>query len=608
MYLYPRAIDFMNEKLLEKSCLVVVFLVCLMVMSTNAPDPDLWGHVQYGRDWIRDGALPITNTYSFTAEGYRWINHENIPELAMAWTVDNLGVGGLIALRALMATAVIGTILIYNLRSGFGFLVSSVVTLLVAWNLGFHFSYRPQVATIVGFTALMLVVQLAFRGWRDRWHVPRIPGLQNWIAQDTVDCETETRDLGFDRKAGRLLWLVPLVMCIWANSHGGFLAGLAIFVAYLGLRAIETMLVRGRMCWGMIRRLSLMAAAAAAAVLLNPYSWNLVTWTIQSVVNPRPEISDWSASHLLSLTGVKFWVLLGVVIFSVAFSRRQKDFTQLVIWSLVIWQSMSHFRHVQFFAVLCGFWLAPHFASALQRFGTTISDTPRSPSNPRVTPIWHLGAVVSVAVVLIISLIPRLRDIQVDRQEYPVDAIQFMADRNLTGKTVVSFDWAQYFIVAMCAPESPLGTGSTVGFDGRYDTCYPQEIIDMHFDFLLGENVTRFRSKNSPPCDPTRVLRTGNPEIVLNRRSDEQSEQIMRQQSDSWTLLYQDTIAQVWGRTDLFGTVGAPQFVAPGNRSIDRNQPVGYSCWPAVPVSKPKLVRQVQTADASGLEPQSRSN
>jgi len=594
----------MYEKLQEYAGLVIVFLVSLLVMSTNIADPDLWGHVQYGRDWIRDGALATTNTYSFTAEGFRWINHENLAELAMAWVVDQVGPGGLIVMRALFAAAIIGTILLYNLRSGFGFFVSCAVTVLVAWNLGFHFSYRPQVATMAGFTAMMLVIQVAFQGWRDRWHAPLIPGARNWIGQDKSSDASLGRKLGYVSWAGRMLWLVPLIICVWANTHGGFLAGLAIYVAYLGLRAVEAMLVRRQLCWGMVRRLSLMAAAAIAASLLTPYSWNLIGWMLYDVGNPRPEISDWSAWHLLTVTGAKFWVLLGIVIFSVAFSKRQKDFTQLVIWSLIIWQSVTHFRHIQFFAILCGFWLAPHLASALQQFGA-LSPTPdRALSKPPRVRAWQSGAAGIMAAILVIGLIPRLRDIRVDRQAYPVDAIQYMADKQVTGKSVVTFDWAQYYIAAMCAQESPVGPASTVAMDGRLRTCYPQEIIDLHFDFLFGEGegIPRFRSSNSPPCDPTRVLRSGSPEIVLNRRYNEVTETVMRQQSGEWTLLYQDCIAQVWGRTDLFGRPESPSYISPENRCIDQITPAGYARWPALPVVSPNPFSIPKTANTSQLE------
>ena len=69
----------------------------------------------------------------------------------------------------------------------------------------------------------------------------------------------------------------------------------------------------------------------------------------------------------------------------------------------------------------------------------------------------------------------------------------------------------------------------TLAFDGRYDTCYPTEVVDMHFDFLLGEaNGKRWRGPDSGPIDGRRVLKYGEPELVLIDRLYEHPRSIMR--------------------------------------------------------------------------------
>ena len=72
-------------------------------------DPDLWGHVQYGRDALAHG-LPATTTYSYVAEGYPWINHEILAEYALAIVADSLGGPGLLMIKCLLGVAVIGAI------------------------------------------------------------------------------------------------------------------------------------------------------------------------------------------------------------------------------------------------------------------------------------------------------------------------------------------------------------------------------------------------------------------------------------------------------------------------------------------------------------------
>ncbi|MDP6057237.1 MAG: hypothetical protein QGH33_00030, partial [Pirellulaceae bacterium] len=79
----------------DRGLLLATLLTCAVAMSPAAADSDLWGHVQYGRDALSDGISPTT-TYSFTAEGYRWINHENLAELFLAVMIDTIGPVGLL--------------------------------------------------------------------------------------------------------------------------------------------------------------------------------------------------------------------------------------------------------------------------------------------------------------------------------------------------------------------------------------------------------------------------------------------------------------------------------------------------------------------------------
>jgi hypothetical protein len=73
---------------LPRAVFTAMLLTCAVAVSPNLPDPDLWGHVQYGRDLMVDG-LPATTTYSYSAIGYRWINHENLAELLLAIGTDS---------------------------------------------------------------------------------------------------------------------------------------------------------------------------------------------------------------------------------------------------------------------------------------------------------------------------------------------------------------------------------------------------------------------------------------------------------------------------------------------------------------------------------------
>ena len=78
------------------------------VLWTNS-DPDLWGHLRFGLDILRDHRLPTVDPYSFTQD-VSWVNHEWLHELISASTYHVGGVAGMILLKVAIVTATLAVI------------------------------------------------------------------------------------------------------------------------------------------------------------------------------------------------------------------------------------------------------------------------------------------------------------------------------------------------------------------------------------------------------------------------------------------------------------------------------------------------------------------
>jgi hypothetical protein len=210
------------------------------------------------------------------------------------------------------------------------------------------------------------------------------------------------------------------------------------------------------------------------------------------------------------------------------------------------------------------------------------------------------------------SLAHRLREFPVPRTSYPVDALQFMVDHGLQGKLVVSFNWAQYALASL-APHSSLQ------FDGRFRTCYPQEVIDMHFDFLTGEHQgRRFRSPRSGPIDPRRVLEHGTPDLVLVDRQYAHAVGVMAEEASraepEWVLLYRDALAELWGRSSRYDDPRSAHYFPPSERSLSTRWLTAEFEFPALPdytlahqrAEHAQRAEQVQPTESTAqVEPQS---
>jgi hypothetical protein len=589
-----------SAKWLDRGVVAAVLLASAVALSLNVADPDLWGHVQYGRDALAHG-LPVTTTYSYVAHNQRWINHEILAEYALAIGADWLGGPELLFAKCLFGVAIVGTILWRALRQGAGLVAACGFTLLVAITLGNHWSLRPQLASYVCFALLLALLSYCFEGWEGRWQLPL-----DWLARWRGTTVEALPPLEYSVPKLKLLWLAPLLFMIWTNSHGGFLAGLCVYLAYLTLRGAEAYAHKGRAADGLLRRFGLMGAAAVAATFLNPYGPLFHLWIFNDVSVPRPEILEWRAPELFNTQFLPFWLLLVAALGSLAFSRRPRDFTQVVVLGLILWQALLHHRHIAFFAIACGWWLPMHFDSLLvwlgvgQRFKTDeeIRFGWAPPDNKALfaafSPRMQTGLALGLVVAICIStgqLALRLTTLKVDRNEYPIGAAHYIAERGLTGKMVCTFNWAQY-VLAGFGPHQPGQPGILVQVDGRCRTGYTQEQLDMHFDFILGEPdpQMRYRDPRSGPFDPARVLEYERPDLVLINRHQQPSVAVMEGQEGRWVKLYQDDLSQLWGRASRYDDPKSAYYLPPAHpyRDIGDNPQRGLVRWPALPEYRPK--------------------
>lgn len=546
--------------------LCVILLAGLLAMSRSKADPDLWGHVTYGKEVIRDGHLHPTTTWSYAVDDFRWVNHENIAELMLAAADNFAGQHGLLLMKSLLTLLVLGLPVMVAFRHGAGSTTMAVIVALLAFNISFHWLVRPHMLSYACGAALMACLSIGLPG------AVRARGTE-----------------GF----GKALWLIPPLMCFWTNSHGGYLAGLAILMAWLGLDAIELLLTRDQRFKSTVVHHAVLFTATVVACLVNPYGLELHTWMLSSLGRPRPEISEWAPLPLFSMDGLPFWCLAGVAFLTLKRSAEPKRWPVLIVVALLSWQAVKHHRHLPFVAMLSAFALAPHIESVVRQIAEKmrqrLSETPRSESQ------W--GSCL-VALLLLVSLsfgqFFRQNQLHVDKNYYPVSAFQFMEDHQLSGKVFVTFNWAQYALAVF----SEVSPESRIAFDGRFRTCYPQHVIDMYFDFILGDlpSEIRYREDESGPFDPGKALEYSQPNLVLFERMRTNCIETMEGRSDEWCLLYQDSLAQLWGRRSIYDEPSSSRYLPAEQRMISDETQEGSVAWPAFPVARNKDARAARLA------------
>ena len=525
--------------------MIASLLGALFIMSQRFVDPDLWGHIQYGADWINAGEMPLTASHTYADPSYVWVNHENIAELVMAVVHQYFGGFGLVVGKCLIGLFVLWLIRANAIRNGVRETIASLTLIPVAYSLASSWCVRPQLASFICFALMMWILESIDRNRES--HQPF-----HWT----------------------IWFLVPLVT-IWTNAHGGFLAGVCVLLAWLGLTSVRAILASG---WQASRKLVLQSFVVGIGIVLapfvNPYGADLPYWLAHSLGEARPEINEWASIIEQPIYCYPWGWVFGIAVVSWGFSKSKRNVAHLVIFALVALQSFQHLRHIPFMGLLLGFWIPPHLESTFAHLKRPAAqETPSSERSRRVTR-WQFG----IAVLLMAGLlIYQHCQFGVRRDEYPVAAAEFMAKHDLNGRIVVTFDWAQFALAAL--PES------TVGFDGRFRTCYTQEVVDMHFDFITG-SATEHRNRDeegSGPFDPTKVLRFQDPQLAwIDRLRDRSGSKLLAEMPD-WTILYRDSVSEVWGRSELYDDPTGQRYLAPADRSISDAEQSGIAAWPGLP-------------------------
>jgi tetratricopeptide (TPR) repeat protein len=192
-------------------------------------DLDLGWQLATGRWIVQHHSIPSTDILSYTARGQEWI----YPALGQVFLYCAYALGGFSLLSWLGAAACVGTVAL-QLRRGSA--VTAFLAVVAVPLIASRTTIRAEMFTEVLFAAFLSVL------WR------------------------------YHRSGRGPLWFLPILMCLWANLHLGFIAGLGLCVTYVALELGEAAIASLRpAAFKRLRLAALWLLAIAAATLLNPW-------------------------------------------------------------------------------------------------------------------------------------------------------------------------------------------------------------------------------------------------------------------------------------------------------------------------------------------------
>src|SRR6266404_4380514 len=155
--------------LLRYSSALVLFAIVIADARQHS-DPDLWGHVLFGRQLLAHGSLPRDNPYSYSAPGFPWLHHEWLSEVLMGALFDKFGTAGLKILKFLCTAGTICFIAFAEFETSASALAQLSILLVAALLLMPAMQFRPQLFDFLFLSAtIFLLVRHHRRGKGVLW-------------------------------------------------------------------------------------------------------------------------------------------------------------------------------------------------------------------------------------------------------------------------------------------------------------------------------------------------------------------------------------------------------------------------------------------------------
>ncbi len=427
----------------------LVVLAIVVLAADNYADPDLWRHLLVGRIVLETRRLPLTDTFSYTAFGLPWRQHEWLADTIMAALYNGFGVVGLKVLKLACAAATISLLAMGMTETGAPARVQRSILVVIALALAPQMQFRPQLFSYVMLTLLFALMAAETYGGRS------------------------------------VLWVAIPAFALWANLHGGFAVGLAALALYAGAVTVRDLTTQRGLGRG--ARLVAITAACAVATLVNPLGIAIWSNVMHSLSDPfvkgaiaewRPlpsmlaeQIQAWSPGAVIYLVPLGLFAALAVCFLM---APAIEDAPMVAMSAVLVFSAFYAVRNMALAVIAVAIPLTRHAGMLARR--RRRNERSHSGDDAR-----GFNPAVAAALAVMLALFGGVAS---DRLKLGLDcpeaAVAFMQEHHLSGNILCDFKWGEYLMWH-------LGPRSRVFIDGRWELLYPHNVMEDYITFDRGK-------------------------------------------------------------------------------------------------------------------------
>lgn len=474
----------------ERAAIAIAFTLLFAMASRVSVDPDMWWHIRLGERILETSQPVYADTFSHTHAGLVHRNHSWLAQVVMVAVWRLAGHLGLTLFVSLLATG--GMFFLYRAGAGVIYMQGFVLVIGAACAAAF-WSPRPQMFTFF-FSAVLIYILF------------------------------ELKRKGRDR-----LWLLPPLLWLWGNCHGGFIFAFILIGAFAFGEWINCRFALGesRAPSRAIGKLLWITLLSLALMPLNPLGLQVFAAPFETIgiSGLRNYIQEWQSPDFGQAQSWGFILLLGTLLAAICSSRRRLDATESLLVIGTLFLALLSGRNLSLFAVVAAPIASIHIDQALSRKGWQIQGRIRE-SPRRVAVNLTLIALVAFGAIFHVEYVTNDKTIRrALLLNFPVNAVRHLTAAPLEGKLFNSYNWGGYLIFA--APRHP------VFIDGR---------TDLYRDFL-DDYVAAFRDDSWQ-----RLFNLWDIRIALIESASQLAMQL--DNAVDWRREYSDELASIFVRSD----------------------------------------------------------
>jgi len=488
--------------------LIFVALLSLLVFTPLSVrllgDAGIGWHIRTGQQILATHAIPRVDSFSSSMGGKPWFAWEWLYDVVVGQLEATLGLNGVVWFTAVVIAAVFAWMFRLLIRRGTNVLVAIALVLLAVSASTIHFLARPHVMSWLFTLAWFWILDSAEREGHD----------------------------GRGQGAVRL-WVLPLLMMLWVNVHGGFLVGFVLLgMFWLGavwnwLRAkedrIEDLLSRisaGKRAWNLLW----VGLLSAVASLVNPYGWKLHAHVYSYLSNRflMDHIDEFQSPNFHGVAQRCFLALLLIAVAVLAARGRELRMSHALTVLFAMYAGLYASRNIPVASVLLVMVVGP----LLSALGNSRGFFQRMASVESSLK-GHVWPILAIAVTFWIAandgrVGPNLlMDAHFGAKRMPVEAVNYLEKNEVKGPVLSPDYWGGYLIYRLFPKER-------VVVDDRHDL-YGEEFFKSYLKMVHVEPGWQdFVREHRSPC------------VLLPRESALANAMV---ENGGWKTIYADDVA-----------------------------------------------------------------